>query len=98
MVLILIHQIHLLMYVPTIAAIVVLRYYVVQGFDRQNGAVGIPQQHASDFCLFPARSVGTRVVPEAEFASYLGSRVADPSRINLLSFSYIWYRPLSKEI
>jgi hypothetical protein len=63
MVLILIHQIHLLMYVPTIAAIVVLRYYVVQGFDRQNGAVGIPQQHASDFCLLPRNSWERRWCP-----------------------------------
>ena len=35
-VLVLIHHIHLLMYVPTIAAIVVLRYYLVQGVTRQN--------------------------------------------------------------
>ena len=35
-VLVLIHHIHLLMYVPTIAAIVVLRYYLVQGISRQN--------------------------------------------------------------
>jgi len=37
-------------------------------------------------------------VPEAEFARYLQSRMADPSRTNLLSFSYIWYQPLGKEI
>src|SRR6266851_654047 len=41
MLLILIHHIHLLMYVPTIAVIVVLRYYLVQGFNRQNAIVGI---------------------------------------------------------
>src|SRR4030088_1830571 len=40
-ILILIHHIHLLMYAPTIAVIVVLRYYLVQGFNRQNTAVGI---------------------------------------------------------
>jgi len=28
----------------------------------------------------------------------LQSRMADPSRTDLLSFSYIWYQPLSKEI
>ena len=33
MILILIHHIHFLMYVPTIAVIVVLRYYLVQGLD-----------------------------------------------------------------
>ena len=37
-------------------------------------------------------------VPEAEFVRYLQSRMADPSRTNLLSFSYIWYQPLAKEI
>src|ERR1700737_1223470 len=41
MILILIHHIHLLMYVPTIAVIVALRYYLVQGFDRKNAIVGI---------------------------------------------------------
>ena len=41
MILILIHHIHLLMYVPTIAVIVVLRYYLVQGFNRRNAIVGI---------------------------------------------------------
>src|SRR6476620_1782818 len=40
-ILILIHHIHLLMYVPTIAVIVVLRYYLVQGFNRQNVSVGV---------------------------------------------------------
>src|SRR5664279_1559050 len=33
MILILIHHIHLLMYVPTIVVIVLLRYYLVQGFN-----------------------------------------------------------------
>src|ERR1700692_3625810 len=41
MILVLIHHIHLLMYVPTIAAIVVLRYYLMQGFGRQNVIAGI---------------------------------------------------------
>jgi hypothetical protein len=37
-------------------------------------------------------------VPEAEFVQYLKSRMDDPTRTNLLSFSYIWYQPLSREI
>src|SRR5437016_9217552 len=40
-VLVLIHHIHVLMYVPTIAAIVVLRYYLPHGTSRQSVAVGI---------------------------------------------------------
>src|SRR6202047_1813761 len=41
MILILIHHIHLLMYVPTIAVIVVLRYYLVQRLTGLNVAIGI---------------------------------------------------------
>src|SRR4030081_3463803 len=41
MILILIHQIHFLMYVPTIAAIVLLRHYLIHGLSRQNAIAGI---------------------------------------------------------
>jgi len=98
MVLILIHHIHLLMYVPTIAAIVVLRHYLVRGFDRQNVSIGIAAVFCIGLLFFASQILGTPTVPEAEFVRYLGSRMADPSRSNLLSFSYIWYQPLSKEI
>jgi hypothetical protein len=98
MTLILIHHIHLLMYVPTIAVIVVLRYYLVQGFDRQNSAIGVAAVACVGLLFFAAQFLGTMGVPEAEFTSYLASRMADSGRTNLLGFSYIWYQPLSKEI
>jgi hypothetical protein len=97
-VLILIHHIHLLMYVPTIAAIVVLRYYLVQGVRRQNVAVGIALLAAVGVLFVAAQFYGTMAVPEPEFTAYLRSRMADPSRTDLLSFAYIWYQPLSKEV
>src|SRR5437870_9803787 len=40
-VLVLIHHIHVLMYVPTIAAIVVLRHYLAQGVTPQNAIAGV---------------------------------------------------------
>jgi hypothetical protein len=98
MILILIHHIHLLMYVPTIAVIVVLRYYLVQGFGRQNVIVGIAAVLGVGLLFLAAQFLGTMAVPEAEFVRYLQGRMADPSRTNLLSFSYIWYQPLSREI
>ena len=98
MILILVHHIHLLMYVPTIAVIVVLRYYLVQGFDRQNVIVGIAAALCVGLLFLAAQFLGTMPVPEAEFIRYLQGRMADPSRTNLLSFSYIWYQPLSREI
>ena len=97
-VLILIHHIHLLMYVPTIALIVLLRNYLVQGFHRQNVTVGVAAALCVGLLFFAAQFWGTMGVPEAEFVGYLQSRMADPGRTNLLSFSYIWYQPLSREI
>ena len=97
-VLILIHHIHLLMYVPTIAVIVVLRYYLVQGFTRQNAIVGIASTACVGLLFFAAQFRGSMAVPQDEFVYYLQSRMGDPTRTNLLSFSYIWYQPLSQEI
>jgi hypothetical protein len=98
MILILIHHIHLLMYVPTIAVIGVLRYYLVQGFDRRNTFVGVAALAAVGLLFVAAQFWGTMGVPEAEFVQHLQSRMAEPGRSNFLSFSYIWYQPLSREI
>src|SRR6185369_6915199 len=81
-----------------IAAIVVLRHYLVHGTDRQNIAVGIASLAAIGVLFIAAQFYGTMTVPEAEFVAHLRGRMADPSQANLLSFAYIWYQPLSKEI
>jgi hypothetical protein len=98
MALILIHHIHLLMYVPTIAVIVVTRYYLVQGFNRPNVLIGIAAAAAVGLLFFAAQFYGTMTVPREEFVRYLQGRMADPTRTDLLSFSYIWYQPLAQEI
>jgi hypothetical protein len=98
MVLILIHHIHVLMYVPTIGVIVVLRYYLVQGFNRQNVAVGIASLAAIGLLFVATQFHGTLAVPYDEFVGYLQGRMADPDRTDLLGFGYIWYQPLSQEI
>src|SRR6267378_2076236 len=98
MILVLIHHIHLLMYVPTIAVIVVLRYYLVQGFNRRNATVGIAVVACIGLLFFAAQFYGTMTVSHDEFVRYLQGRMADPARTNLLSFSYIWYQPLAQEI
>jgi hypothetical protein len=98
MILVLIHHIHLLMYVPTIAAIAVLRYYLVQGVSRTGAIAGIAALASTGILFVVAQFYGTMAVPETEFVGYLQSRMADPSRTNLLSFAYIWYQPLAKEI
>jgi hypothetical protein len=97
-VLILIHHIHFLMYVPTIAVIVVLRFYLAQDFTRANALVGLAAIASVGVLFFAAQFYGTMPIPEADFVRYLQSRMTDPSRTDLLSFSYIWYQPLSKEL
>jgi hypothetical protein len=97
-VLILIHHIHVLMYVPTIAVVVILRHYLSMGIDRANLAVGVISVLALGALFVALQFWGTMPIPEAEFVAYLKTRMADPSRTDLLSFSYIWYQPLPKEI
>jgi hypothetical protein len=97
-ILILIHHIHLLMYVPTIGTIVLLRHYLVQGFSRPNVAAGVAAALGVGLLFFAAQFYGSMAVPEAEFVRHLQGRMADPGRTSLLSFAYIWYQPLSKEI
>ncbi|TWC00889.1 hypothetical protein FBZ93_104162 [Bradyrhizobium macuxiense] len=96
-VLILIHHIFVLMYVPAIVAIVVLRFYLVQGATPRNIAVGLAALAAVGILFLVAQFEGTVDVPYDEFIRHLQSRMADPSRTDLLQFGYIWYQPLSKE-
>lgn len=97
-VLILVHHIHLLMYVPTIAVIVMLRHYLTAGFNRTNLAVGTTSLLALGALFLGLQFWGTMPVPESDFVAYLKTRMADPTRTDLLGFSYIWYQPLAKEI
>src|SRR5215208_5011654 len=68
-VLVLIHHIHLLMYVPTIAVIVILRHYLMQGVTRQNAVAGIASLVALGLLFVTAQFYGTVPVPEAEFVA-----------------------------
>src|SRR3984893_4071684 len=96
-ILVLIHHIHILMYVPTIGVIVVLRYYLIQGFSRQNVLMGVASIAGMGGMFLAVQFVGSMAVPQDEFVRYLQSRMTDPSQTNLLSFSYIWYQPLAHE-
>jgi hypothetical protein len=96
--LVLIHHIHLLMYVPTIITIVVIRHYLSCGCTRTNMAFGLAAIAVVTALFFAAQFLGTMPIPEADFVAYLKTRMADPSRTDLLQFSYIWYQPLTKEI
>jgi hypothetical protein len=97
-ILILIHHIHLLMYVPTIVVIVVVRHHLTHGVTGANVAFGATALAGVSALFFAAQFWGVMPIPEAEFVKYLQTRMVDPTRSDLLPFSYIWYQPLSKEI
>jgi hypothetical protein len=97
-ILLLIHHIHALMYVPTIVVIVMLRYYLVTGVSRRNCAAGLAALLLIGALFVVVQFWGTMPLPHAEFVAYLRSRMADPSHTNLLTFSYIWYQTLPREI
>ncbi|WP_315781042.1 MULTISPECIES: hypothetical protein [unclassified Bradyrhizobium] len=97
-VLVLIHHIHLLMYVPTIAAIVVLRYYLPRTVTRLDLAVGTAALIGLGVLFLAAQFAGTMPMAEADFVRYLQTRMVDPSRTELLQFAYVWYQPLAKEV
>jgi hypothetical protein len=97
-VLILIHHIHLLMYVPAIAVIVLLKHYLAVGISRLNLAVGVISVLVLGGLFLALQFWGTMPIPESEFVTYLKTRMADPARTDLLGFSFIWYQTLPKEI
>ena len=97
-VLMLVHHIHVLLYVPTIAAIVVLRYYLPEGITPQNAIAGLVAFAISGLLFIALQFYGTIEVPPQVFVDHLRSRMIDPSQTKLLAFAYIWYQPLSKEI
>jgi hypothetical protein len=97
-VLVLIHHIHVLMYVPTIATVVVLRHYLPQRARPANIIVGTAALASIGALFIAAQFYGTMAVSPQAFVDHLQGRMADPSRTELLSFAFIWYQPLSKEI
>ena len=97
-ILILVHHIHFLMYVPTIVVIVVLRHYLVQGVNRRTAIIGLIAMLCIVALFFAAQFDGSMPIPQADFVRYLQGKMVDPSRTDLLSFSYVWYQPLAKEI
>lgn len=97
-ILVLIHHIHFLMYVPTIVAIVVIRHYLACVGTRTSVAFGGVAVLGIGTLFLALQFLGTMPIPETTFVEYLQSRMPDPSRTDLLQFAYIWYQPLAKEI
>lgn len=97
-VLILIHHIHMLLYVPTIAAIVVMRYYFVKkaGLAEIAGGFALACGVASAFIA--AQFYGNVNVSQQEFEHYILNRVGDGGgKAAPLTYTYVWFRTISEE-
>lgn len=98
-ILILIHHIHMLLYVPTIAAIVVARYYLNRDISKPDLALGAAMAVLVSAVFAAVQIYGNVPVSQAEFEQYLRSRMSSSgTTTDALSFAYIWFRTLPDEI
>lgn len=76
--LILIHHIHMLLYIPTIGLIVVLRHYLPRRLTAADFALGAALATALGALFFATQFAGAVAAPAEEFTRHLRSRMADP--------------------
>lgn len=97
--LILIHHIHMLLYVPAIAAVVVIRYYCNGHPSKPDIAVGAAMAGLVSAVFIAVQIYGNVPVSQAEFSQFLRSRMGNGgAATDALSFAYIWFRTLPDEI
>ncbi len=97
--LILIHHIHMLLYIPTIAAIVLIRHFLLQQAEPRRLFVAAAFAAIIPAIFLYVQFDGTMQVPRDEFSRYLTSRMAGwGPHTGALAFVFIWYQTLSEEI
>jgi len=98
-VLIFIHHIHMLLYIPTIAVIVVMRYYLVQRPQRTELIFGAAMAGVIGIAFAAIQTYGNVQVSPEEFTRYIGNRVGSGMNVtDALEFAFIWHRTLGDEI
>lgn len=97
MLLIVIHHIHTLMYVPTLTAIVVARYYLLLPRGKAEIAFGFAALMAVALLFVVAQFAGSPPVTQAEFHAYMESRMAFAITRDTPIDSNIWYQSARSE-
>jgi len=93
--LILMHHIHFLLYVPTIAFIALVRYGLLPGISKEKVACGVIAASVLSVVFMAAAYFGRMPVPQETFLAYVSARAADaldPSGTN------IWYSTIAQEV
>jgi hypothetical protein len=95
MILQLVHHLHLLLYVPTIAAIVIVRGYLLPGVTSTGVMVGVAGALAVAAVFAVVQFGGAPQVPADVFLQYLSSRATAPLDNEK---AWMWYSTLAGEI
>ena len=94
-VLVLMHHLHLLLYVPTIGFIIFVRYGLLPGFSAGKAIYGIALIVWVSAAFLVAAFFGRMPVPPETFLAYVRSRALDPIDP---SNAWMWYSTLEQEI
>ena len=94
-ILILIHPIHMLLYVPVVAFILFVRYYCASDFSALRIAYGLTLAAVVLIVFVASVFFGQMPVPPDTWFAYVQSRATAPINPNL---SYIWYSTISEEM
>lgn len=97
--LIFIHHIHMLLFIPTIAAIVIIRYYLARPTSRGELVSGVTLATIVTATFIAIQFFGSVRATPGEFETYLTSRMdGGLSSAKILDFSGIWFRTFSEEV
>jgi hypothetical protein len=94
-VLILIHHLHFLLYIPTIGFIVFVRYGMVPGLSAGKIVYGLSLVVLISIAFAAVAVFGRMTVPPETFLAYVRSRALDPIDP---SNDWMWYSTLAQEI
>ena len=94
-ILILIHPIHLLLYCPVIAFILLVRYYFRFGFSALRIAYGVTLAAIILIAFVASAFFGQMRVPEETWLAYVQGRATVVVDTNL---TYVWYSTIREEI
>jgi len=97
-VLVMIHHLHIVLYVPTIGAIVVMRYYFMRGITPLNLIGGALLATAAGMLAIKAQFYGSVPIPMDQLIPYLQTKTADPNYFLNPHLVEIWYRPLDDDM
>jgi hypothetical protein len=94
-VLVLMHHLHFLLYIPTIGFIVFVRYGLLQGFSARKAGYGVVLVLLVCAAFLISAFFGRMPVPPETFLAYVRSRAVDPIDP---SNAWMWYSTLEQEM